>query len=813
MVMGDFNSKLGADSSSTVVGPFGLGDANEAGERLRDFCGEFDLFVTNTWFQQHPRRLFTWTSPDGQAKNQIDFIMIAHRWRSSVKNCKTFPGADCDSDHQLLVATVRIQLTKEKQQKKLQRLNVEELTGSKAEQYAENVSNRFQALAALSNYDGEKPPDELWQERKEVLLKAAEETVGFVKAARRKEWISDEAFLKIEEKRVAKKTNLQRHKELKADVQRLVKRDKQKQLDDICAELEAASEKGNSRRLFQATKELTRKFQPRLHCIQSLSGKNITEPDKIAERWKEYCEDLYSDSEGTDSQQADSYEREPPPLRTEVLRAMNQTASHKSPGSDDIPAELFKAGGDATVDRMHRICTALWETGEWPDDWTNSIFIPLPKKGDLRQCSNYRMIALVSHASKILLRIILERIRDKTEQEIAAEQAGFRRGRGTRDQVTNLRIIMQKARERQQPLYMCFVDFRKAFDSISHEKLWITMLEMGYPPHLVNLLSKLYRKQRARVRVASTVSEWFKVRKGVRQGCVLSPYLFNILAEMVMRETLDGFDGGFRIGGRRITDLRYADDIVLIANSPQELQELVSRLDKISRKFGLEINVNKTKVMASNGTTCNVYIQNELLQQVDKFPYLGSIITEDANCEADIRARLNKGQAIISSLKKIWKSHGISIATKVRLLKALAWPVAMYGCEGWTIKKSDEARIKAFEMKGLRQILRVSWVTKRTNEWVLCKVGLERSFLELIKTRKLAYFGHVLRKPGDCLEKTIIQGINPGTRGRGRPRMMWIDNIKDWTARTSGQLVRDVEDRTLWRATVHGAANPRNEDG
>jgi len=137
--------------------------------------------------------------------------------------------------------------------------------------------------------------------------------------------------------------------------------------------------------------------------------------------------------------------------------------------SDEVPAELFKAGGETVLDRMHRICVAIWETGEWPEEWTFSIFIPLPKKGDLKQCANYRTIALVSHASKILLWIILERIRVKTETEIADEQAGLRQGRGTRDQITNLRILMHKAREHQQPLYMCFVYFKKAFNSISHD--------------------------------------------------------------------------------------------------------------------------------------------------------------------------------------------------------------------------------------------------------------------------------------------------------------------------------------------------------
>jgi len=127
---------------------------------------------------------------------------------------------------------------------------------------------------------------------------------------------------------------------------------------------------------------------------------------------------------------------------------------------------------------------------------------PTSQKGDYKQCANYKTIAVVFHASKILLEIILEKIRVKTETEIAGDQAGFRQGRGARDQITNLRILMHKAREHQQPLYMCIMDFKKAFDSICHDKLWVTMMEMGYPVHLIDLLAKLYRKQLAKVKVA-----------------------------------------------------------------------------------------------------------------------------------------------------------------------------------------------------------------------------------------------------------------------------------------------------------------------
>jgi len=154
-----------------------------------------------------------------------------------------------------------------------------------------------------------------------------------------------------------------------------------------------------------------------------------------------------------------------------------------------------------------------------------------------------------------------------------------------------------------------------------------------------------------------------------------SPYLFNVLAEMVTRETLDGFQG------RMITNLRHADDIILLATSEAELQELMDRLDRVSRRYSLLINIDKTKVMTSDGIACRILIQNEQLAQVNTFPYLGSLLTEDGECMTEFCTRLSRGQAIGASLHKIWKSYSIPITTKTRLMKALVWPVVMYGCE------------------------------------------------------------------------------------------------------------------------------------
>mgnify|MGYP003507279906 FL=1 len=258
-----------------------------------------------------------------------------------------------------------------------------------------------------------------------------------------------------------------------------------------------------------------------------------------------------------------------------------------------------------------------------------------------------------------------------------------------------------------QPLYMCFIDFTKAFDMIRHEQLWFTMLEMIFPPHLVEFLRNLYRQQMAAVRTAGIVSSWFQVKKGVRQGCVISPCLFNILAEMVMRRVLEDWKGGFRIGGMTINNLRYADDIVLIAETAEKLQELVDRLIQEGTNYNLLLNAAKTKVMTNTTECMNIKVNGTALEQVEVFQYLGANITCEGECRSDIRKRLAIATDVLAKLKPILKNRGITIKSKWRLVKALVWPVATYGCESWTLRKVNDMKLAAFENNCARRVLRI----------------------------------------------------------------------------------------------------------
>ena len=203
-----------------------------------------------------------------------------------------------------------------------------------------------------------------------------------------------------------------------------------------------------------------------------------------------------------------------------------------------------------------------------------------------------------------MLKILQARFQQCVNRELPDVQAGFRKGRGTRDQIANICWIIKKARELQKNIYFCFTEYAKAFDCVDHNKLWKILKEMGIPDHLTFLLGYLYAGQEATVRTGHGTTDWFQIGKGVCQGCILSPCLFNLYAEYIMRNAgLDEAQAGIKIAGRNISNLRYADDTTLMAESEEELKSLLMKVQVESEKVGLKLNIQKTKIMASGPIT------------------------------------------------------------------------------------------------------------------------------------------------------------------------------------------------------------------
>jgi len=407
-----------------------------------------------------------------------------------------------------------------------------------------------------------------------------------------------------------------------------------------------------------------------------------------------------------------------------------------------------------------------------------------------------------------MLKIIQRRLEPFLEREMPVTQAGFRKGRGTRDQIANLRWLMEKAREYQKEFYLCFIDYSKAFDCVDHEKLWSVLHEMGVPKHLIVLMKNLYTKQQASVKTDYGNTNWFNIGKGVRQGCILSPYLFNLYAEHIMRKaSIDEAAGGIKIGGRNINNLRYADDTTILAETVDDLQYLLRKVKEESAAAGLKLNMKKTFVM-TNGPIQEFHIDNDQVEIVKEFIFLGSNINTDGNCSNEIKRRLLMGRRAMVSLDKLIKSKDVSLATKIKIIKTMVFPVTMYGCESWTIKQADRKKIDAFELWCWRRLLRVPWTEKRTNKSVLQEIKPECSLEASMVKLKLSYFGHIMRRQ-ESLEKEIMLGMVGGKRRRGRQKKRWIDTIKEDTNLTLTQLNNMVHNRNKWRSLIHRIAKSR----
>ena len=238
---------------------------------------------------------------------------------------------------------------------------------------------------------------------------------------------------------------------------------------------------------------------------------------------------------------------------------------------------------------------------------------------------------------------------------------------------------------------------------------------MGIPDHLTCLLRNLYTGQEATVRTGHGTTDWFQLGKGVCQGCILSPCLFNLYAEYIMRNTgLGEAQGGIKIASRNINNIRYADDTTLMAES-KELKSLLMKVKEESEKVGLKLNIQKTKIMASSPIT-SWQIDGETVETVAEFIVLGSKIIADGDCSHEIKRHLLLARKVMTNLDNILKSRDITLPTKVCLVKAMVFPVVMYGCESWTIKKTECRRIDAFELWCWRSLLRVPWTARRSNQ-------------------------------------------------------------------------------------------------
>ena len=837
VVLGDLNARVGEREVEGVLGKFGVPGENDSGERLLEMCVERELVIGNSMFKKKRLNKYTWIRvADGRVveKALMDYVLIEKGVISRLKDVHVYRGETAGmSDHYLVEARVLVAKDRYNRVARSRReeVRVEELKKpEKRREFQERVSAAYDRVKV--GVIGEL--EEEWQAVKECLLESASEVCGkrFVGGGIRKgsEWWNEEVKLVVDEKKRAYEEWLQCRTREKYDIYRVKKVEVKRRV----AEAKRAANDRWGQGLGRAYEENKKKFWKELkrarkggtkteETVKDTSGRLLKGGD-ARKRWAEYFEELLNVEEMREAEIGMFGDVELPEMeevnereitREEVERALKETKAGRAPGVDGVRAEMLKEGGVAAVEWMVRLFNLCFLLSRVPADWLCGIIVPLYKgKGDVYECGNSRGISLLVIIGKVFGRVLINRIKDKTESVIAEIQGGFRRGRGCTDQTFVVRQICEKYVKKGKDVYFAFLDLEKAYDRVDREAMWKVLELYGVEGRLLSAVKSMYADSRACVRVGSDRSEWFTVKVGLRQGCVMSPWLFNLYIDGVVREV------NARVGGRglklvdregndwEMNQLLFADDTVVMADSEEKLCQLVSEFGRVCEKRKLRVNVGKSKVMRctrnEGSARLNVLLNGEALEEVDQFKYLGSIIAANGGVEADVSHRVSEGCKVLGAMNGVIRNRGLGMDVKRALYEKVIVPTVTYGSELWGMKERERQKLNVFEMRCLRSMCGVSRLDRLRNDVVRRMTGVRKELAVRVDRNVLRWFGHVERMDDDRLLKKVVSARVDGRGARGRPRFGWMDGVKK--ALGDRMDVREARERARnrgeWRRMV-----------
>lgn len=619
----------------------------------------------------------------------------------------------------------------------------------------------------------------------------------------------------MNERRKHKGINLAEYGRIHKIIRSMIRRAKSEWMKQECQQIEILQQRHDTHGEHKKLKETAGAYRKRMTAVLvDNNNKIITEPNKKSSVWKQYIERLFGDNDRTEYRNPTQTEQltGPPITKDEIRKAIEQAKDNKSPGPDELPAEIIKMISEDNLHLYETLFNTIYDSGSIPTDWLRSTFIPIPKTHNARECDQHRLISLMSHTLKIYLKIIHKRIYKKCEANISDAQFGFRAGLGTREALFAIQALIQNCRDVRKDIFMCFVEYEKAFDRVQHEKLINILRRTDVDEKDIRCIGKLYWHQSAHIKTTDFTTEDILIQRGVRQGCVLSPLLFNMYSESIFDEALGNEPLGIKVNGVCISNIRYADDTILLGNSVEELQQILDKINNISKEHGLAINAKKTKFMIVSRDNApyddaRLRVDNKNLERVSKYKYLGSWLHQDWNPDREIRCRIEMARSAFYKYKNILTCRDLNIELRMRYAKCYVWSVLLYGMEAWTMKATTLNKLESFEMWTYRRLLKIPWTDRVTNEEVLRQMRKERELLTIVKKRKVGYFGHIMRNSQYKLLQLIIEGKIEGRRGIGRKQMAWLRNIREWTGlRSIGELIHTASDREMYKhviANVH----------
>lgn len=799
ILMGDFNAKIGKPQKDEhlIMKQYGYGKRNARGQRLIDFAMENKLAIINTFYNKRGKRKWTWRSPNGQYKNEIDFILSKHPY--SFQNIETL-SINFTSDHRPLRAKISLSKPVKTRTKYVNKQNSTLKTEEEIQIYKENLVTQLTPLLQAEN-------NVTVQDYYDELTKTITASLQVARTPNSNSTKVRSALTKNTERLLKRRQELQRTKnktrsmknELKALyklVSKYIKRDyKNHRMNILQKHLEQTGS------LKKGFKEL-RTGKTWIEGLKNSGGTAYNRKDiiKIATN---FYKELYSttnitrDTNHTGNDQTDIEALQPPiePVECEeTIETINRLKPDKSPGSDNITNDAIKVACFILATPLTKLFNLVIETGVTPSQWSESDIVLLYKKGDPKDISNYRPISLLPTIYKIFSAIINQRISTTLEESQPIEQAGFRKNFSTLDHIHTLELIIEKYQEQQRPLHISFIDYQKAFDTISHESIWNTLKAQNVNPKYITILKHLYNDCSSRVKMETTGPN-FPVRRGVRQGDPLSPKIFIAVLESIINK-LDWGNCGLYIQGKYLNHLRFADDLVLLSESNLQLQYMLDTLHSASRQVGLEMNITKTKVM-TNFKKSQVKINNNPLDYVDQYVYLGKQIgfNRDSN-ESEVERRVKQTWVKYWNNKEIFKSD-MPTKLKKRVMDSCLIPCLTYACQTWKFTNAIKNKITTCQRGMERSMLSIKKIQKIKHNIIRTQTKAIDA-LNYSQKLKWKWAGHIARMK-DLRWTNIVTSWKgpPGKRRRGRPYTRWEDDIKRITGPKWQQI---AQDREKWKA-------------
>jgi len=820
IILGDFNARVGRDFETwTVMGKHGVGKCNSNGLMLLQFCSEMGFYVGNTMFQQKNKYKTTWMHPGSKQWHMIDYVLVRKQDIKDISSVRVMRGAECWTDHRLVRAKFRFVVKPKIRGPGVtvpKRLNIGRLKNDVVKQ---ELVKEMEELEC----------ENTWDDFKTSVYGVCKKVLGHCKR-KHQDWF-DENDTEIQALLDSKAKSLHAYlkggrtegeqgrlmtdfKAIKREVQRKLRNMQAAWWSKKADEIQLAYNTNNTKVLYTLLRAVYGPSSSSITPLRSKDGQELLrDPSNILHRWREHFDELLNRPSEVEQEFIQSIPCNPVkeiladvPSLSEVKAAVYKLNSGKSPGMDQLYAEIIKCAGCNMMQRLTNLLQTAWHDEYVPQDWRNALMVVLYKgKGAKDDCGNYRGISLLSVVGKVLCRIMLDRMLEHIVNDVLPEsQCGFRSGRGTVDMIFTARQLQEKCVEQRMGLYQVFIDLTKAFDTVNRKALWEILKKLGCPDKFISILKLFHDDMKAVVNIGGKLADPISVENGVKQGDITAPTLFALYFAMVFRmafkDCSDGVYIRYRTTGKlfnirrlsahtkvftnAVRDLLYADDCDLVAHTRTDMQRLMDAFEAACSSLGLFISLKKTVLMYQPAPGESyyepaIYVYGQKLAVVNRFVYLGSTLNMTGTLDDEICFRISKASDAFGKLnRRLWICRGISVATKVKVYVACILSALLYACETWTTYKKHLKRLERFHQQCLRQILGVRWQMYVSDIEVLERAKCQ-SIESLIFKHRLRWSGHLVRMNDGRLPKQLFYGelIN-GKRLAQGPKMRYKDCLR-----------------------------------